>query len=66
LDLWNYLFCVEAGADFFREVFSHFIGMHKIVIDFWRDTRIPVYQSCLKFYLENFCARIISHRVKNY
>ena len=56
---------MEAGPDFFREVFSHLTGVHKIAVDFWRDTRIPVNKSCLKFYLKNLCALIISYRVKN-
>jgi hypothetical protein len=30
----NNLFCMEAGPDFFREVFSHLTGMHKVVVDF--------------------------------
>ena len=56
---------MEAGPDFFREVFSHLIGMHKIIVDFWRDTGIPVYKSSLKFYFQNFCTLIISYRVQN-
>jgi len=59
------LFCLEPGPDFLGKVFSNFSGMHEIRADFWRDTGILVNKSCLKFYFQDFCTVIISHRAQN-
>jgi len=61
-DLCNNLFCLEPGPDFFGKIFSNLVRMHKILIDFGEDTGILVHKSCLKFYLQDFCEFIISHR----
>ena len=65
LDLCDNLFCLELGPDFLGIVFSNLSGMHEICVDFWRDSRILVNKSCIKFYFQNFCAVIISHRAQN-
>jgi hypothetical protein len=39
--------------------------VHEILVDFWKDSRIPVNKSCLKFYLQDFCVLIISHRAQD-
>jgi len=64
-DLCDNLFCMEPGPDLLGKVFSHLAGMHEIRVDFWRNTRILVNKSCEKFYLQDFCAVIVSHRAQN-
>jgi hypothetical protein len=64
-DLCDNLFCLEPGADFLGKVFSNLAGMHEIRVDFRRNSRILVNKSCMKFYFQDFCAVIISHRAKN-
>ena len=64
-DLYDNLFCLEPGPDFFGKIFSNLIRMHKIPIDFGKDTGILVHKSCLEFDLQDFCALIISHGAQN-
>ena len=64
-DLCDNLFCLEPGPYFFRKIFSNLVRMHKIRIDFGKDTGILVNKSCLKFDLQDFCALIISHGAQN-
>jgi hypothetical protein len=63
--LHNNLFRLELRPDLLGKVFSNLAGMHEICIDFWRDSRILVNKSVLKFDLQDFCAVIISDRAKN-
>jgi hypothetical protein len=55
------LFCREFGPDLLGKVFSNLARMHEICVDFWRDSRILVHKSVLKFDLQDLCAVIISH-----
>jgi hypothetical protein len=64
-DLCTNRFCRELGADLLGKVFSNFARVHEILEDFWRDTRILVHKSRMKFYLQDFCTLIISHRAQN-
>jgi len=64
-ELCDNLFCPELCPDFLRKEFPNLARMHEICVDFWRDTRILVNKSCMKFDFKDFCAVIISHRAQN-
>jgi hypothetical protein len=59
------LFRMEPGPDLLGKVFSNLVRMHEIRVDVRRDTRILVNKTCVKFYLKNFYAFIISHTAQN-
>ncbi len=64
-NLCDNLFCPELCPDLLGKEFSSLTRPHEIRVDFWRDCQILVNKSCMKFYLQDFCAVIISHRAQN-
>lgn len=63
--LCDNLFCPEPGPDLIGKVFSNLVRPHEIRVDFGRDSRILINNSCMELYLQDFCAVVISNRTQN-